>query len=64
MKISKENYNQYALLWQCYRFMIDTCQIKGWELSHFVTAFGLDSKEAEYVAKKEEIKTIHEKDAV
>lgn len=55
MKISKKDYNEYCLLWQCYRFIIDTCKKDGWELQQFVSNFGLDSKEALYVAEKEEI---------
>jgi hypothetical protein len=57
-KTIEKDYNEYSLLWQCYRFMIDTCQIKGWELEQFVQNFGLDSKEALCVAKKEEIEIL------
>jgi beta-lactamase superfamily II metal-dependent hydrolase len=56
MKLSKKDYDQYALLWSVYRFLIDTCQMKDkWELTHFVEAFGLNNESAYYVAMKEEI---------
>jgi len=59
MRCSKKDYNEYALLWTVYRFLIDTCQVTGWELEHFVEAYGLDSEIAQYVAKCEDVEILN-----
>ena len=59
MRCSKKDYNEYALLWTVYRFLIDTCQVTGWELEHFVEAYGLDSGIAQYVAKCEDVEILN-----
>lgn len=56
MKISKKDYDQYALLWNVFGFLTGSfINISSEIVDEFMNSYGLNSEQARYVAKKENI---------
>lgn len=56
-KIPEKDYTQYAILWGVFTWLVGWVGKDATEVGDYVRTWGLDSPQAEYVAKEESVET-------